>query len=283
MRSLLSFLQVKPEGQETVVVSFLNEASKFKPFVFSTDDYFKQMPFKPQSFGQYLPFKYCVFDLTLPYRIQIPSVSAKSFIDTNGVKLPLALGALLRENDDLSIDQIKINADGYDQSGVLQDFRILKRPLANIFLAIKHYKNYEEFWADSHVNIFLNLLADSKNFHGLSSKKIEIKRRGQHPDFVKRLIVISSKASQKTLEKAVGETINWQHQWRVRGHWRKISPQMIGKDREGEYCIVGRTWIKDFVKGDGPLIEKTRIFKGDKNVRSEQSYTARSSGEGPRA
>jgi len=58
----------------------------------------------------------------------------------------------------------------------------------------------------------------------------------------------------------------------VRGHWRNISPEMVGRDRAGEYSVVGKTWISDFIKGNGPLIEKTRIYKGGNDERSKQSY-----------
>ncbi len=54
-----------------------------------------------------------------------------------------------------------------------------------------------------------------------------------------------------------GGTIDWLHSWSVRGHWRKCAS--LGKDREGAYCIPGFTWVKDHVRGDGPMVEKTRI------------------------
>lgn len=58
-------------------------------------------------------------------------------------------------------------------------------------------------------------------------------------------------------------TINWDysHRWEVRGHWRVCKG--IGKDRQGEYCVNGFTWVKPHEKGpeDKPLIKKTRIKK----------------------
>lgn len=53
--------------------------------------------------------------------------------------------------------------------------------------------------------------------------------------------------------------IDWTHRWEVRGHWRKTN--MIGKNREGEYCIDGFTWVKEHKKGpeEATLIKKLRV------------------------
>lgn len=60
-----------------------------------------------------------------------------------------------------------------------------------------------------------------------------------------------------------GNTISWDysHRWEVRGHWRVCKG--IGKDRQGDYCVTGFTWVKPHEKGpeDKPLIKKTRIKK----------------------
>lgn len=58
-----------------------------------------------------------------------------------------------------------------------------------------------------------------------------------------------------------GKTLEYSHQFEVRGHWRSISTNSIGKDRNGKRCTIGRTWVSDFVKGDkeAPLISKIRV------------------------
>lgn len=43
----------------------------------------------------------------------------------------------------------------------------------------------------------------------------------------------------------------------------------ILNDREGEYVIVGRTWVKDCIKGDGPFIKKTRIKQSQGEVQCQ--------------
>ena len=54
--------------------------------------------------------------------------------------------------------------------------------------------------------------------------------------------------------------IEWNHRWRVRGHWRRI--EGIGKDPEGNK-VQGFTWIKECIKGpeNKPLLNKPRIVK----------------------
>lgn len=54
--------------------------------------------------------------------------------------------------------------------------------------------------------------------------------------------------------------IEWQHRWKVRGHWRRIKG--IGHDTEGNE-VNGFTWIKECIKGpeDKPLINRPRIFR----------------------
>ena len=49
--------------------------------------------------------------------------------------------------------------------------------------------------------------------------------------------------------------------FRVRGHWRRISEKSYGKDRNGNYNILGYTWVTDYIKGNGELAQKLRVIK----------------------
>lgn len=49
--------------------------------------------------------------------------------------------------------------------------------------------------------------------------------------------------------------------FRVRGHWRRISDKTYGKDRNGNYNILGYTWVTEYVKGEGELVKKLRVIK----------------------
>lgn len=35
---------------------------------------------------------------------------------------------------------------------------------------------------------------------------------------------------------------------------------LLGKDRDGNYILSGKTWVQPCVKGSGPLIEKVRML-----------------------
>lgn len=71
-------------------------------------------------------------------------------------------------------------------------------------------------------------------------------------------------------------SIDWSHQWEVRGHWRvieylnketgEVNFERVGKDRYGEYNVEGYTWVASHVKGPDhlPLVKKTRVFPAAK-------------------
>lgn len=56
--------------------------------------------------------------------------------------------------------------------------------------------------------------------------------------------------------------IDWTHRFMVRGHWRRLETG-LGKDRGGNYCINGFTWVTEHERGpeELPLIHKTRMAK----------------------
>lgn len=49
--------------------------------------------------------------------------------------------------------------------------------------------------------------------------------------------------------------------YEVRGHWRKLLHNQIGKDREGLRGVKGYTWVIPFIKGEGEVMKKVRIVK----------------------
>ena len=72
-------------------------------------------------------------------------------------------------------------------------------------------------------------------------------------------------ADQKKSEVGGHRDIQWSHRWNVRGHWRRVNG--IGKNRLGEYCEQGRTWVTHSTKGPAgfPLINKKQhIVKENK-------------------
>lgn len=78
-------------------------------------------------------------------------------------------------------------------------------------------------------------------------------------DKVIPIVYISSKKLLAQSKKLHPQVIDWRHSWEVLGHWRSV--KNIGKNRDGEYGIIGKTWVNPCVKGNGELIKKIRLFK----------------------
>lgn len=79
---------------------------------------------------------------------------------------------------------------------------------------------------------------------------------------IRKLIHVWPKKLVKSFNDAKTQiNIDWSHRWEVRGHWRKH--EGLGKDRAGNYCINGFTWVVHHEKGPDhlPLIKKTRIVE----------------------
>jgi hypothetical protein len=78
---------------------------------------------------------------------------------------------------------------------------------------------------------------------------------------IKRLIHVMPKKAVATYAPGHGRQVEWTHRWAVRGHWRKVTT--LGKDREGNYCVEGWTWISEHVRGPetAPLVQKVRLVK----------------------
>lgn len=108
------------------------------------------------------------------------------------------------------------------------------------------------------VKHFLNRL--SREQTGCESVRHVIKLRtsnGKISHRIRRIVHVVPK--KKTIHYDNGRHIDWTHRFNVRGHWR--TAEGLGKDREGNYCIPGLTWVIDHVKGPEhlPLVKKTRI------------------------
>ena len=73
---------------------------------------------------------------------------------------------------------------------------------------------------------------------------------------IKNYVLVCPKKERVEIE-TKGLKINWSHSWHVRGHWRTV--EKIGHDREGNPISNGFTWVKNHVKGVGPLVDKTYV------------------------
>lgn len=78
---------------------------------------------------------------------------------------------------------------------------------------------------------------------------------------IRKITYVSPKRSISKVRSDYSFPIDWSHRWFVRGHWRELSPNQLGKDRAGEYCVAGMTWVKEHEKGnpEKELINKVRF------------------------
>lgn len=95
-----------------------------------------------------------------------------------------------------------------------------------------------------------------------SNESFKVKVNGENKFHkIKKIVHVWPK---KLVDKKVGlpQNIDWSHRWLVMGHWRKINDDCLGKDREGNYSIQGKTWVVDHKKGPEhlPLVaDKVRL------------------------
>jgi hypothetical protein len=93
------------------------------------------------------------------------------------------------------------------------------------------------------------------------------KRNKVRPHEIRRIVrIVPKKDKGRAPPLTAGGVVDWSHRWEVRGHWRRVKG--VGKDRAGDYSVVGHTWVRDFVKGpaDQPLVVKTRVFQLTKEI-----------------
>lgn len=123
----------------------------------------------------------------------------------------------------------------------------------------------------------LDSINDSKNEVGQAKGTVIVSRKvfnktGKVKEFTRPRDIIIIKPKTHTLKDLPGVRgfIEYSHRFEVRGHWRRLPENKIGKDREENYCIKGYTWVSSYVKGpeDAVLIKKKRIVthEGEKYV-----------------
>jgi hypothetical protein len=129
---------------------------------------------------------------------------------------------------------------------------------------------------------YLKILIDRMNKEKAGTQSVKEKiRLGSGKDkrhvSIRKVIYISPK--KENLEPKTenpGRVIDWQQRSFVRGHWRTLGDNKLGKDRSGDYCVPGETWVTEHTRGpeDKPLIKKTYVVKqenkGEENEEEKQ-------------
>ena len=72
-----------------------------------------------------------------------------------------------------------------------------------------------------------------------------------------RKIVYVGKKNETLENPSLPKDINWSHRWWVRGHWRKV--EGLGKNREGQHCTPGFTWVTEHVKGPEEMVIVNKV------------------------
>ena len=127
-------------------------------------------------------------------------------------------------------------------------------------------------------NLFVTIISALSVISNLSNKTVvadtpstpqtEYYRR-KHAETIKRYnrpiyYVLDKKEETKKVKYSQIESrghLEFTHSFKVRGHWRRISEKSYGKDRNGNYNILGYTWVTDYIKGNGELVQKLRVIK----------------------
>ena len=254
-------------------IEFQNNIRDIKSFLIDKDNF--TLDVKNNDKEVYLPFKLCSFDFVNP--IEVPLDAYKSFYNlvtkgrapllnsSNMFSRPVLFGSLSMEMPDLSIYEWIVFGDYYNlKTGEINNFTKLNSFFGSPSLIGMHSANYEMFNSISLTAAWLRKISEKKCFFGTSKRNLFIKKSGRCPELVKKLVVVSKEKTIKdeTVANEVGE-VDWKHTWDVMGHWRRINPNMVGKDRDGNYSIIGSTWVKPHQKGNGIYIKKDRIVKNN--------------------
>lgn len=205
-----------------------------------------------------LPFKECFFEI---YGHTISNAGTFSGSDYHR----LGINDLVGANIDVDICGIfvqEIRPGKYDFTNLFRTSSVHEGLNKVLFFLNKNNGNEA---SKSYVKTFLDVL--TKENRGLIKYNHYEKIKFNGEKFqtrIKDVICVGRKQDQKEESRAFNIKIDWTHRWEVSGHWRKISG--IGKDREGNYCIEGFTWIIEHERGpeDKVLIKKTRIINNYK-------------------
>ena len=124
-------------------------------------------------------------------------------------------------------------------------------------------KDNRERWIHYKSLVYEFLKKLNGNSHGHQSPRtlVKWKENGEKKQtrITKVIYVRSKNSSGEVVHK--GRAVQWSHAFWVMGHWRDISG--IGKDRDGNYNVKGKTWVVPHVKNAelGDPVNKIRVAK----------------------
>ena len=98
----------------------------------------------------------------------------------------------------------------------------------------------------------------------LCNKKAKVKRKNGTVLIRPRNVIYihDGTDTDNHMVKEIRDEVNWLEGWHVKAHWRRLkNPKTLGKDRSGNYCVPGLTWVSECTKGNDKDIVK-RIRRG---------------------
>lgn len=86
----------------------------------------------------------------------------------------------------------------------------------------------------------------------------KIKTPNKYRREIKKVCFLYARRDVKKGKTLLGNGGSHSHKYDVSGHWRKVGG--LGKDANGDYNQIGRTWVKNCIKGAGKYIYKPRVI-----------------------
>lgn len=171
--------------------------------------------------------------------------------------LPFTFNLVTHEVCVSQVDVVNATADlvnkGHFSPDLISNFikGILQDMITDLFVISNAFANLNK----------MSILVDTSNRSEYYSFK----------DKTKQTIKVPNRKIYYVMEKRVYEhkdykikpltRLEYSHAFKVRGHWRRISDKTLGKDRNGNRVHYGRTWVTEFLKGEGELVNKVRVVK----------------------
>jgi hypothetical protein len=91
----------------------------------------------------------------------------------------------------------------------------------------------------------------------IACQNVEYKNKRTGRAMTNEVVYVSRVRGDRKVVPYFSEKIDWKHSWSVVGHYRSIKG--IGKNRNGNRCEFGKTWVIPCIKGNGDFVEKIRM------------------------
>lgn len=193
--------------------------------------------------------------------IEVSHVEVDLYESFSGGLSPAKTGALLSYiHDNLPTDNLKIIIS---LNGLLEKMCAMIVDKGNVRVAglsgfFNHVENPPSHRLAFSLAILKKLcdrLSQDNTYLGVQQISCFNPRTGK--DYPLEVTYISKDKNPKLISPLSENHIEWKHSWKVSGHWRKVKG--MGKNRYNERVVFGKTWVIPTIKGNGILIEKTKV------------------------